>query len=43
MLTNVNTVILHQDELHLFVDDEITKYKAQRGRAFFIRNQKEWK
>ena len=40
MLTNVNTVILHQDELHLFVDDEITKYKAQRGRAFFYKKPK---
>tara|TARA_R100001082_G_scaffold62156_1_gene34775 strand:- start:285 stop:749 length:465 start_codon:yes stop_codon:yes gene_type:complete len=40
MLTNVNTVILHQDELHLFVDDKITKYKAQRGRAFFYKKPK---
>ena len=42
MLTNVNTVILHQDEIHLFVDENITKHKAQRGRAFFYKKPKKF-
>ena len=42
MLTNVNTVILHQDEIHLFVDENITKHKAQRGRAFFYKKPKKY-
>ena len=30
-------VILHQNEIHTFVDKEIVKYKAQRGIACFYK------
>ena len=30
-------VILHQNEIHTFVDKEIVKYKAQKGIACFYK------